>query len=65
MIRIQDITMNSTLDKAAETETLGGGCWKLKRIVFKKRGIKKIFIKWKCGVRYRKVHFIKYNFCGC
>ena len=63
MISIQDIALNSPLDDAAMEDTLGGGCWKLRRCIYKKHGIKKVFTKWKCGVKYRKVVFIKYNYC--
>ena len=59
-MKIENLDINATLDNAAMEDTFGGGSWKLRRRIYKKHGIKKVFTKWKCGVKYRKVVFIRY-----
>ena len=42
---IQNLEANAALDDAAMEEVKGGGHWKLKRTVYRKKAIRKIYTK--------------------
>ena len=61
-MNIQNLEANATLDAEATADITGGGSWTLRRIVYRKNQIRKVFTKMKCGVKYRAVMI--FNYCG-